>query len=394
MKEGGEVDSILYDLEFAKSDQRLANVFPKAQETFYTGFVNSIGADGVILNTFDDTGQADGAVYIQFDAIDNVEYDSPDLDNMMETIQIAEADHLITITDQIPEFDQTSDLIKQVVEAAFNSREFLVLTRSDLQNYQEGTVAAVRENDFEMTLVDKFNLMHRVDATIKYTEAEIVEFSGRELAVESAMWPKIAAQDPESRLTITDESSFYKVLKTAEKKQTLITINDETKSSNFFVGTVNSVNEEEVLCNLVDMAGQFGGYSLIRMDTIASITLTSDYLQVINAFVRYQKEHQTFVQPVLNEERLFDATDDLFLAIIKQAETFSRVLSITLITGAREMGYITELGEETFRFHVIDPDLYVDQTGVEVTIEDVDELSFDFLNAVLLENHLRDKGIL
>ncbi|MCT3034652.1 hypothetical protein [Pediococcus parvulus] len=394
MKEGGEVDSILYDLEFAKSDQRLANVFPKAQETFYTGFVNSIGADGVILNTFDDTGQADGAVYIQFDAIDNVEYDSPDLDNMMETIQIAEADHLITITDQIPEFDQTSDLIKQVVEAAFNSREFLVLTRSDLQNYQEGTVAAVRENDFEMTLVDKFNLMHRVDATIKYTEAEIVEFSGRELAVESAMWPKIAAQDPESRLTITDESSFYKVLKTAEKKQTLITINDETKSSNFFVGTVNSVNEEEVLCNLVDMAGQFGGYSLIRMDTIASITLTSDYLQVINTFVQYQKEHQTFVQPVLNEERLFDATDDLFLAIIKQAETFSRVLSITLITGAREMGYITELGEETFRFHVIDPDLYVDQTGVEVTIEDVDELSFDFLNAVLLENHLRDKGIL
>lgn len=394
MKEGGEVDSILYDLEFAKSDQRLANVFPKAQETFYTGFVNSIGADGVILNTFDDTGQADGAVYIQFDAIDNVEYDSPDLDNMMETIQIAEADHLITITDQIPEFDQTSDLIKQVVEAAFNSREFLVLTRSDLQNYQEGTVAAVRENDFEMTLVDKFNLMHRVDATIKYTEAEIVEFSGRELAVESAMWPKIAAQDLESRLTITDESSFYKVLKTAEKKQTLITINDETKSSNFFVGTVNSVNEEEVLCNLVDMAGQFGGYSLIRMDTIASITLTSDYLQVINAFVQYQKEHQTFVQPVLNEERLFDATDDLFLAIIKQAETFSRVLSITLITGAREMGYITELGEETFRFYVIDPDLYVDQTGVEVTIEDVDELSFDFLNAVLLENHLRDKGIL
>ena len=64
MKEGGEVDSILYDLEFAKSDQRLANVFPKAQETFYTGFVNSIGADGVILNTFDDTGQALSLIHI------------------------------------------------------------------------------------------------------------------------------------------------------------------------------------------------------------------------------------------------------------------------------------------------------------------------------------------
>ncbi|MDV7718367.1 hypothetical protein GA840_00495 [Pediococcus ethanolidurans] len=394
MKEGVEVDSILYDLEFAKNDQRLANVFPKAQETFYTGFVNSIGADGVVLNTFDDTGQADGAVYVQFDAIDNVEYDSPDLDNMLETIQIAETDQLIMATDQIPDFDSTSDLIKQVVEAAFTSHQFLVLTRSDLQNYQEGTVTAVHENDFEMTLVDKFNLMHRVEATIKYTEAEIVEFSGRELAVESATWPKIMTQTPKTRLTVTDESSFYEVLKSAEQSQTLITINDETKSTNFFVGTVNAVNEDEVLCNLVDMAGQFGGYSLIRMDTIASITLKSDYLQVIQAFVNYQKEHQTFVQPVLNEERLFDSTDDLFLALIKQAETFSRVLSMTLITGVREMGYITELGAETFRFHVIDPDLYVDQTGVEVTIEDVDELSFDFLNAVLLENHLRDKGLL
>ncbi|MCV3315864.1 hypothetical protein NVV78_07915 [Pediococcus ethanolidurans] len=394
MKEGVEVDSILYDLEFAKNDQRLANVFPKAQETFYTGFVNSIGADGVVLNTFDDTGQADGAVYVQFDAIDNVEYDSPDLDNMLETIQIAETDQLIMATDQIPDFDSTSDLIKQVVEAAFASHQFLVLTRSDLQNYQEGTVMAVHENDFEMTLVDKFNLMHRVEATIKYTEAEIVEFSGRELAVESATWPKIMTQTPKTRLTVTDESSFYEVLKSAEQSQTLITINDETKSTNFFVSTVNAVNEDEVLCNLVDMAGEFGGYSLIRMDTIASITLKSDYLQVIQAFVNYQKKHQTFVQPVLNEERLFDSTDDLFLALIKQAETFSRVLSMTLITGVREMGYITELGAETFRFHVIDPDLYVDQTGVEVAIEDVDELSFDFLNAVLLENHLRDKGLL
>lgn len=101
------MDSVLYDLEFAKNDQRLANVFPKEQETFYTGFVNSIGADGVILNTYDDTGQADGAVYVQFDAIENVEFDSPDLDNMLETIQIAENDQLFTVMDRIPDASST-----------------------------------------------------------------------------------------------------------------------------------------------------------------------------------------------------------------------------------------------------------------------------------------------
>lgn len=388
------MDSILYDLEFAKNDQRLANVFPKAQETFYTGFVNSIGADGVILNTFDDTGQADGAVYIQFDAIDNVEYDSPDLNNMAEMIQMAEDDHLFMATENIPNFDATSDLIKQVVEAAYQSKQFIVLTRSDLQNYQEGSVVAVHENEFEMHLVDKFNLAHLVETKVKYTEAEIVEFSGRELEVETATWPKIANETPESRLMVTDESNFYKVLKAAEEKQSLVSINDETKSSNFFVGTINAVNEHEVLCNLVDMAGQFGGYSLIRMDTIASITLRSDYLKVVEAFIAYQKAHHTFVQPILNEERLFDATDNLFLALIKQAATFSRVLSVTLLTGAHDMGYISELNDKTFRFHVVETDLYVDQTGVEINVEDVDEISFDFLNAVLLENHLRDKGIL
>ncbi len=388
------MDSILYDLEFAKNDQRLANVFPKAQETFYTGFVNSIGADGVILNTFDDTGQADGAVYIQFDAIDNVEYDSPDLNNMAEMIQMAEDDHLFMATENIPNFDATSDLIKQVVEAAYQSKQFIVLTRSDLQNYQEGSVVAVHENEFEMHLVDKFNLAHLVETKVKYTEAEIVEFSGRELEVETATWSKIANEIPESRLMVTDESNFYKVLKAAEEKQSLVSINDETKSSNFFVGTINAVNEHEVLCNLVDMAGQFGGYSLIRMDTIASITLRSDYLKVVEAFIAYQKAHHTFVQPILNEERLFDATDNLFLALIKQAATFSRVLSVTLLTGAHDMGYISELNDKTFRFHVVETDLYVDQTGVEINVEDVDEISFDFLNAVLLENHLRDKGIL
>ncbi|GEL15647.1 hypothetical protein [Pediococcus cellicola] len=388
------MDSILYDLEFAKNDQRLANVFPKAQETFYTGFVNSIGADGVILNTFDDTGQADGAVYIQFDAIDNVEYDSPDLNNMAEMIQMAEDDHLFMATENIPNFDATSDLIKQVVEAAYQSKQFIVLTRSDLQNYQEGSVVAVHENEFEMHLVDKFNLAHLVETKVKYTEAEIVEFSGRELEVETSTWPKIANETPGSRLMVTDESNFYKVLKAAEEKQSLVSINDETKSSNFFVGTINAVNEHEVLCNLVDMAGQFGGYSLIRMDTIASITLRSDYLKVVEAFIAYQKAHHTFVQPILNEERLFDATDNLFLALIKQAATFSRVLSVTLLTGAHDMGYISELNDKTFRFHVVETDLYVDQTGVEINVEDVDEISFDFLNAVLLENHLRDKGIL
>ena len=388
------MDSILYDLEFAKNDQRLANVFPKEQETFYTGFVNSIGADGVILNTYDDTGQADGAVYIQFDAIDNVEFDSPDLDNMLETIQIAENDQLFTVTDQIPVFVSTSDLIKQVVEAAYKNKQFLVLTRSDLEHYQEGAVTAIHENDFEMHLVDKFNLTHEITTTFKYTEAEIVEFSGRELAVETATWPKIAQQQPESRLTLTDAKGFYAFLKNAEQKQELITINDETKSPNFFVGTVNAVNETEVLCNLVDMAGQFGGYSLIRLDAIASITLQSDYMQVMKAFIGYQKKNQTFVQPVLNEERLFDATDDLMMALLKQTETFSRVLSIALLSSAREMGYVTDVTADTFRFHVIDPDLYVDQTGVEIAIEEVDELSFDFLNAVLIENHLRDKGLL
>ncbi|AMV60789.1 hypothetical protein ADU72_0773 [Pediococcus damnosus] len=388
------MDSVLYDLEFAKNDQRLANVFPKEQETFYTGFVNSIGADGVILNTYDDTGQADGAVYVQFDAIENVEFDSPDLDNMLETIQIAENDQLFTVMDRIPDFVSTSDLIKQVVEDAYKNEQFLVLTRSDLENYQEGKVTAVHENDFEMHLVDKFDLTHEVLTTIKYTEAEIVEFSGRELAVETATWPEIAKQQPESRLTLTDTKDFYAVLKNAEQKQELITINDETKSSNFFVGTVNAVNKSEVLCNLVDMAGQFGGYSLIRLDAIVSITLKSDYMQVMEAFINYQKKNQTFVQPVLNEERLFDATDDLIMALIKQTETFSRVLSISLLTGAREMGYITDVTTDTFRFHVIDADLYVDQTGIEIVIEDVDELSFDFLNAVLIENHLRDKGLL
>lgn len=72
------MNSIVNDLRFALQRKALVNVYQLNQNVVYTGYVNIIDELGIVLTTFDDSGIEDGAVYLTFEAIEFVEFDSDD----------------------------------------------------------------------------------------------------------------------------------------------------------------------------------------------------------------------------------------------------------------------------------------------------------------------------
>ncbi|WP_054700642.1 hypothetical protein [Secundilactobacillus odoratitofui] len=98
----------------------------------------------------------------------------------------------------------------------------------------------------------------------------------------------------------------------------------------FFVGRVNTLSADSVIIDLVDMTGQFGGYWLVKLPAIAQVITQSDYLNVIDTYIAIDQRLGVGVQPGLNDERLFDATTDLFQTVLSQAAAFHHVIRLQL----------------------------------------------------------------
>ena len=80
------MDGIMMSLLAAKEQRLLINLYQKDVEDFYTGYVQAVAGDGVVLNTYSDAGLADGAAYVTLGAIDSIEVAGADLNTMQYRI--------------------------------------------------------------------------------------------------------------------------------------------------------------------------------------------------------------------------------------------------------------------------------------------------------------------
>lgn len=162
----------------------------------------------------------------------------------------------------------------------------------------------------------------------------------------------------------------------------------------FFVGFVNALNSDSVLLNLVDMTGQFGGYTLCRQSLIESVTVQSDYLQTMCGFIELNRQYELDVQPVLNNERLFDATTDLFEAILRQSGTFNNLVHLTTENPMLPAmtGYPGAITNGHFIFYSVDEENQINHVGTLIELDQVVELSFGYMDAYLLEKRLKSTG--
>jgi hypothetical protein len=160
----------------------------------------------------------------------------------------------------------------------------------------------------------------------------------------------------------------------------------------FFVGTVNTITDDNVMINLVDMTGQFGGYWLVRLNAIAQVTTQSDYLEVMQMYISIDQRLGVTKQPGLNDERLFDATTDLFQTVLAQATKFHRVIRLQLKDDQVVVGYLSKLGDKQVIFHQVEQGTVIDPLGTLIKISEIDEVAFDYLDAMLIEKQLRNQG--
>lgn len=386
------MSSIMEDLQLAEQQAHLINLYQANSDVVYTGYIDSLAPDGVVVNTYDDAGLQDGAVFMRYRVIDEVEMMSEDLDNMAFRIENAGDEGLSTVPQSPVHFNAEHAELSQILANALTQQQVILLVVENNDNYLEGQVQNLAEEKFDFKTFDKFNYSHQDTQALDYDSVNIVEFRGNELLLESA-YVKTDFQHVDS-VKATGNQAINDTLVHAQTDHDLIAIRSADGSDMFFVGFVNTLNADSVVINLVDMTGQFGGYTLCRRSLIESVTIQSDYLQTMRGFIELNQQYELNVQPVLNDERLFDGTTDLFEAILRQASNFNNLLHLTTDNPMLPdmTGYPGTVTNGHFIFYNVEEDNQINRVGTLIELDSVVELSFGYMDAYLLEKRLKNTG--
>ncbi|WP_368824051.1 hypothetical protein AB3327_01675 [Lactiplantibacillus pentosus] len=386
------MSSIIENLQLAAQQVHLINLYQANSEVVYTGYIDRLAPDGVVVNTYDDAGLQDGAVFMRYDVIDEVEMMSEDLDNMAFRLKNATTEGLNSVPQPALAIDDQQPALAQLVDHAHSDHQVVLLVLADNDNYLEGQVQAITDQTITFTTFDKFDFKNKTQQVIPLDSIQILEFCGNELLLESA-FVKTAHAHQET-VKVSEPDDVDATLNNALAQHQLIAIRSVDGSDMFFVGFINTLNADSVLLNLIDMTGQFGGYTLCRRSLIESVTTQSDYLQTMRGFIELNRQYELNVQPVLNDERLFDGTTDLFESILRQAATFNNLVHITTENPMLPAmtGYPGALTNGHFIFYNVDDDNQINHVGTMIELDQVVELSFGYMDAYLLEKRLKSTG--
>lgn len=386
------MSSIIENLQLAAQQVHLINLYQANSEVVYTGYIDRLAPDGVVVNTYDDAGLQDGAVFMRYDVIDEVEMMSEDLDNMAFRLKNATTEGLNSVPQPVLAIDDQQPALAQLVDHAHSDQQVVLLVLADNDNYLEGQVQAITDQTITFTTFDKFDFKNKTQQVIPLDSIQILEFCGNELLLESAFVKTAHAH--QDTVKVSEPDDVDATLNNALAQHQLIAIRSADGSDMFFVGFINTLNADSVLLNLIDMTGQFGGYTLCRRSLIESVTTQSDYLQTMRGFIELNRQYELNVQPVLNDERLFDGTTDLFESILRQAATFNNLVHITTENPMLPAmtGYPGALTNGHFIFYNVDDDNQINHVGTMIELDQVVELSFGYMDAYLLEKRLKSTG--
>lgn len=388
------MSEIMAALQLAQHQADLINLYQADSEVVYTGYIDSLAPDGVVVNTYDDAGLQDGAVFMRYDVVDEVETMSEDLDNMAFRIANADQAGLSTVPQTSVQLDAKQSGLPQILAQARTTQQIILLVLADNENYLEGQVQGFTDDQVTFQIFDKFNYRNHDTETLDIAAISIIEFQGNELLLESAyVQTDYRHQDD---IKATGKRAINDTLVHAQAHHQLVAVDSADGSGMFFVGFVNTLNADSLVINLVDMTGQFGGYTLCRRSLIESVSIQSDYLQTVRGFIELNQQYELNVQPVLNDERLFDGTTDLFESQIRQAGNFHNLLHLTSKNALLPTmtGYPGPINNGHFIFYNVEDDHQLNHVGTLVELDQVVELSFGYMDAYLLEKRLKDAGSL
>ena len=377
---------IVKNLRYSMENQTLVNVIQTESSIFYTGTVFGVDRNGTILSTFTEDGLSNGFVYLDYNDIFDVDFYSEDLTKMEERIKMARNLHLISAEQPDLQLNDKGALLTQVLGSSFVYQRPILLIKED-DTMMEGFVSSLSDNEVELTTFDKFDSSEVKHARMPLYDIKLIEFLGQELNLlehskKLLMTGHVESQDIGGDLEIF--AALHQALESGRRIIMIPKINPEL----FFIGQVRAVNADSVVFAVVDMNGQFGGYELIRLNEISHLEIKSDYLRLINHFVSLNMAHDTFLQPLLNNERSFDSTVDQFVGVINQAIKFKRFLRIKSNEGETYFGVPFKFEKGTVSVRYLDKDKPNEPQLIELSVNDIDELAFDYLDAFLAKKRI------
>lgn len=384
------MDGIGLSLRTAQSQHLLVNIYQRDVEDFYTGYVQAVAEDGVVLRTYNDAGLADGSAFVALAVIDSIEVAGADIDTM--TYRMARSKEKgFTAVPAAPlrlPLNGESPLLYQVAENMRRSGQVVMAVTMDSEPYLEGQITAVGEDSLQLNVFNKFNYSDQRSLQIDFTNLCALEFEGYDLFLETALVAKRPQLRHLARSRYNDPLGFKDLLRIVQKSGQLLAIITRVNNDNFFVGRVQTISGNFAVLSLLDMAGQFGGYALIRVRNISAVITDSDYLQTIRFYETWAQEHHFMQAPALNRGREFSADEDVLRTIVAEAEIIGRVLRVRsaavpeAVTGS--VSAVTDDG-----FTVVPLGAPAGEGTVFKYVQVLD-VSFDSIYTYLQEEWLRD----
>ncbi|WP_204122390.1 hypothetical protein [Lacticaseibacillus mingshuiensis] len=385
------MDAILMSLMAALNEKLLINVYQRDTDDFYTGYVQALGSNAVILSTYNDAGISDGAVLLTFNAIEQVEFAGADLDDMDFRIDLAERAHFLTLEEPATlKFDPTQDLLQQLAQQAQASQQVVMVILADDDSFLEGQITSVFEDRFTLSVFNKYNYTDVRVMQIDCSDVLVVEFAGLDLFLETQLVAQRAHLVHQKSELHLNNGQLAPILADAEKSGAMLAAIPRDNEDQFYIGTVKALNHGVVVLSLLDMAAQFGGYVALRIAALQSLITASDYLQTIAFYRQWDEAHDFTQQPVLNADRDFDNTAELIPSLVSEAAAFQRVIRVRAATEEDHlMGIPQEVSASGFVMRLTDGG---EPENVPVAFDDVLELAFGHIFAYIAEETLHQDG--
>ncbi|ANZ57833.1 hypothetical protein BGL34_03365 [Fructilactobacillus lindneri] len=377
---------LIKNLHDSLQNHTLVNVIQGNSSIFYTGMVIALDNQGVILTTYTEDGLANGLAYLTFEDISDVDFYSEDITKMEARIGAAQKLDLIGTKPAEIKLNQKVDLLTQVLGNAFVYQQPILLIKNN-GTMMEGFVTSLGKRQVQLSTFDKFDSSNGGHADVLKSEVRSIEFLGLELNLLSKS-KKLLLTNHIKTVEVNEQLQIYASLQRAMESGRRIIMIPKINPELFFIGQVKAVNAEAVIFSVVDMNGQFGGYELIRLDEIGELVLKSDYLRLINHFVSLNLANNTYKQPILNDERSFDDSVNMFEALLNQAMVFKRFLRIKTKDGESYFGVPFKIGSDRISLRYIDKNNPYATKRKRMNISEIDEIAFDYLEAVLARKRI------
>ncbi|WP_105956451.1 hypothetical protein [Apilactobacillus quenuiae] len=385
------MEYVLEEIKKAYLNHLLVNIYLVSGDIFYTGYIDRYNDHEVLIKTYESTAMADGFVAIKLFSIESIEHKSEDLDRIEEKMVVVENDNLLQFSPKSINFASKVNLFQQILIQSYLDKQMILIQENDSAKFYTGIIKKVNNDGIELLVINKFKLSENYLTSFAFGNIRLIEFQGRELETMSKVIDKV---QPSNLIAHTAKSinHIVEMLTHSFDQQSFVEVNARYNHNYFYVGKVIMINEDSIVLKVVDMAGQFGGYVLMRMLAIDSVTVDTDYLNIMQLMVQNNIQQSTEEQPVLNADRQFDVTENNLLLLLNQSLGMKHLIRLQLKNGNVFLGYPSLITNEYIKFNFLDETRTFFINDKEIPVNDIAEIGFDYIQAYLDERRLKLNG--